>query len=103
MSALGGGLTFARLVDVDLTAAAFPVDLRVGRLGRHVPMELRISPWWEPRGGSLIELLPARYIAGTQAYFDAGNRLLDKVVEALTAPAVVESQPPVRTFGTNVA
>lgn len=88
MSGLGGGVTFARLAPLRVKqAVATPVTLRFGWRQRAIPMELRITPWWrrDPEL-SLVELLPRAHVEPTEAYFDAGDRLLDDLLCAQSRP-----------------
>ena len=94
MSRLADGGTFARLVDLAVYEPSMSVvELRVGRLRRPLQMELRVTPWRPGHSArALVELVPhQRRVPLTGAYFEAGHRLLDHIIDELV---VREARPP---------
>jgi len=87
------------LTGVALRAPAGPgragrvtMAVRVRRLGRPVPMELRVSPWSGP-ADTHVELVPLRRVRPSRSYFTTGRRVLADVIGALGDPARATDRP----------
>jgi hypothetical protein len=57
-------------------AARYQMAVRIGRLRRSIPIELRIAPW-SATEGTEIELLPSRRVRPTPRYFARCRALLN--------------------------
>jgi hypothetical protein len=70
----------------DTETSRYRLALRLRRLGRSVPMELRVTPW-SSNSGTHIELLPLRSVRPNGWYFRRGRAVLNDVVHTVaTAP-----------------
>jgi len=72
--------------------ARYQMAVRVGRLRRRIPLELRVAPWSETEG-TQIELLPVRRVRPTARYFARCRALLNDLSAEIAGSGLAATRP----------
>ena len=72
--------------------ARYQMAVRVGRLRRRIPLELRVAPWSETEG-TQIELLPVRRVRPTPRYFARCRALLNDLSAEIAGSGLAATRP----------